>query len=191
MRLCLYGTRDAALNLQNVVADHLVSIGFRSGVAFPCVYWHPDKNLTTLVHGDDYASSGFGKYLQWFDDELRKRFEIKTWVVGMGEKDTKESKILNRVIRATPYGWELEADPRHAELIVEELGLKLAKPVVSPGDDSPPDELEGEDSELDEWLTQRFRSLTARANDLTADRPDLQYAVKEMCREMSKPKKSS
>ena len=82
MRLCLYGTRDAALNLQHVVADHLTSIGIQRGKAFPCVYWHPERHITTLVHGDDYASSSFGEDLEWLDLELRKRFEIKTCVVS-------------------------------------------------------------------------------------------------------------
>ena len=33
----------------------------------------------------------------------------------------------------------------------------------------------------------RFRAVAARANYLAADRPDIQYAVKEICRSMSKP----
>ena len=33
----------------------------------------------------------------------------------------------------------------------------------------------------------RFRAVAARANYLAADRPDIQYAVKEICRKMAKP----
>ena len=33
----------------------------------------------------------------------------------------------------------------------------------------------------------RFRAVAARANYLQADRPDIQYAVKEICRRMAKP----
>ena len=36
----------------------------------------------------------------------------------------------------------------------------------------------------------RFRAVAARANYLSADRPDIQYAVKEVCRRMAKPVKS-
>ena len=32
-----------------------------------------------------------------------------------------------------------------------------------------------------------FRAIAARANYLPADRPDIQYAVKEVCRRMAKP----
>ena len=34
-----------------------------------------------------------------------------------------EGKALSRIIRRTGKGWELEADPRRAELVVGQLGL--------------------------------------------------------------------
>ena len=37
----------------------------------------------------------------------------------------------------------------------------------------------------------RFRTVAARANYLATDRPDIQYAVKEICRKMAKPVKST
>ena len=33
----------------------------------------------------------------------------------------------------------------------------------------------------------RFRAVAARANYPSGDRPDIQYAVKEICRRMAKP----
>ena len=188
MRLCLYGTRDAALNWQNVVSEHLICIGFVRSTAFPCVFWHPTRDITCLVHGDDYASTGLKHDLRWFNEELQKKFEIKTSIVGPGKDEVNETKILNRVIRHTSSGWELEADPRHAEFMIEELGLKDAKPVVSPGEDAAEEEMS---EELDEWQPQRFRSLAARSKYQSADRPDIQYSVKELCRCVSKPTKRS
>ena len=37
----------------------------------------------------------------------------------------------------------------------------------------------------------RYRSVVARANYMAADRPDIQYAVKELCRDMGAPSRSS
>ena len=37
----------------------------------------------------------------------------------------------------------------------------------------------------------RYRAIAARCNYLSLDRPDLQFAVKEVCREMSKPTSKS
>ena len=33
-------------------------------------------------------------------------------------------KILTTIVRATSEGWEYEPDQRHAEIIVQELGLE-------------------------------------------------------------------
>ena len=96
----------------------------------------------------------------------------------------REGKILNRIIRVTDQGWQLEADPRHAELIIQELGLSQSKGLTTPGVDDPANDNETE--LIGERLT-HYRSLAARANYLAMDRPDLQFPVKELCRHMSRP----
>ena len=87
----------------------------------------------------------------------------------------------------TPDGWTIEADPRHAELIVEQLGVAEARSVVSPGVDG----ADEDDNDDDEFITgaglTRFRGVAARCNYMSFDRPDVQFATKEICREMSKP----
>ena len=104
----------------------------------------------------------------------------------MGKDHQQEGKVLNRIIRCTEAGWEIEADPRHAELVVEQLGIEdegVSTPGVSGTDEEDEDgdvSLEGED------IT-RYRGVTARCNYMAADRPDCVFATKEGCREMSKP----
>ena len=41
--------------------------------------------------------------------------------------------ISNQTIRWTRWGIELEADPRHTEIVVRELGLEGATPSKVPG----------------------------------------------------------
>ena len=77
----------------------------------------------TLVHGDDYVSSGMQGDLNWLEMELEKAYEIQTQKLGPYSGLDKEGKVLNRIVRCTSGGWELEADPRHAELVVEQLGV--------------------------------------------------------------------
>jgi hypothetical protein len=73
--------------------------------------------------------------------------------------------------------------------MVEELGLKECKAVGTPGEDEKKHEMEGNDEEEDKEGARKFRSLAARANYLAADRLDIQYSVKEVCRGMAKPSK--
>jgi hypothetical protein len=94
-------------------------------------------------------------------------------MVGPGQEDVQEAKILNRVIRCTKAGWEIEADPRHAELLIEQFGLEAAKPVGTPGveeaENKPEDETPLEGPEIRD-----YRGVAARGNYLGADRPDIQ-----------------
>ena len=99
--------------------------------------------------------------------------------------------MLNRVISRTGRGWELEADLRHAELIVQQLGLVDGKTVITPGVDMPEasamDEDEDEEEALSPEQATMYRFIGARCNYLQPDRPDIQYATKEVCRIMAKP----
>ena len=128
LQLCLYGTRDAALNWQQTLSDHLVENGFVRGVGHLSVFHHATRDIWTLVHGDDYCSAGAGADLDWFEDVPAKNYEIKSQRIGRGKtKDGKdkaaEGQVPHRVVRSTDIGFELEADLRHAELIIEQFGL--------------------------------------------------------------------
>ena len=52
-------------------------------------------------------------------------------VASVGQKS--DMRILNKIVRETPNGIELEADPRHAEIAIKELGLQDAKASPVPG----------------------------------------------------------
>ena len=56
-------------------------------------------------------------------------------VLGHSDREgvQREAKILNRVIRAPPQGWEYECDRRHVQIIPEQLELTEAKPLSIPG----------------------------------------------------------
>ena len=100
-----------------------------------------------MVHGDDFISSGCTQGLKLLEERLGKRFEIKTSIVGTGVDQVKEARVLNRVIRITEHGWEYEPDQRHAELIIEDMGMKEANPVNTPGEDDKSWEEEEEEEE--------------------------------------------
>ena len=126
LNLSLYGTRDAAANWQHCVATHLLSLGFQQGRSNPCVFYHAGRRVRTLVHGDDYASTGTHDSLRWLQSQLEIKFDMKTQMVGHSEKEgvVKEARILNRIVRATSGGWEYECDQRHVEIILEQLELQ-------------------------------------------------------------------
>ena len=93
--------------------------------------------------------------------------------------------MLNRVIRWTEDGWEMEPDQRHVDIVVKELGLSEARPVSTPGEST--NVIDQDEIPLSEHDATRYRAMAARANYLAADRTDLMYAAKEICRGMAKP----
>ena len=135
--------------------------------------------------------------VDWFHKAPGEKFEIQTQRLGRGkDKEGKpkleEGQVLNRVIRRTDAGWESEADPRHAELIMQHLDIQDAKSVSTPGVDQPvASNEEIEDEDLGPAESTKFRAIGARCNDVQPDRPDIHYATKDVCRMMSKPNKKS
>ena len=72
-----------------------------------------------------------------FDKLLRSRYDVKrTGTLGFDTGDDHEVVMLNRVLRATTIDGEefieIEADSRHAELIVQKLGLATATAAATP-----------------------------------------------------------
>ena len=187
LKMSFYGTRDAASNFQNEVKIFMQGVGFRAGKYNTCTYWHCDRDIKTMVHGDDFVSSGAEEELRWLEAQMKGRFEIKTQILGHGQNLEKEGKILNRVLRVTEKGWEYEADQRHGEIIVRAMGLDCAKGVSSPGEELMKWQEDEDEKLLEQRLSSEYRAIAARANFLAMDRPDIQYPVKEICRAMSNP----
>ena len=55
----MYGTRDASQNWEEEYSETLKEIGFSRGKASPCVFYHKDKAIRLVVHGDDFTLLGF------------------------------------------------------------------------------------------------------------------------------------
>ena len=70
---------------------------------------------------------------------------------------------------------------------MQELGLHDSNSVITLGEN----ELRRKEGEREEPLEEseatRYRAIAARANYLAADRPDVMYSVKEICRGMANP----
>lgn len=67
-------------------------------------------------------------------------------------------------------------DPRHAAIIIQELGLQDSKSLVISIAKADVDE---DPEKLDQLSTTKCKSLVAGANYLAVGRPDIQYICKE------------
>ena len=122
-----------------------------------------------VVHGDDFTVLAFDKQLDWFRQEIAKKFDVKfRGKIGPADSDQKSMRILNRVIEWKSDGIHMEADQRHAELIIKMLELKSANSVVTPGI-SGSEDVSHEKIELSPQDASKYRAITARGLYLSQD----------------------
>ena len=62
----MYGTRDAAQNWEAEYSEFMELIGFQRGLASPCVFYHPERNIRAVIHRDDFTLLGREIDLDWF-----------------------------------------------------------------------------------------------------------------------------
>ena len=96
----------------------------------------------------------------------------------------KAARVLDRLARWTEQGLEYDADPRQCEKLLRDLKLEGAKSVGWPGIKPTAEQVDGDES-LSPEKASPFRDVAARANYLAADRPEIQFAAKEVCMWMS------
>ena len=115
LRRCLYGTRDAPARWEAFLAAELRKMGFGQGLSSPCCFYHREKELRCVVHGDDFMFAGPGAALAWAEAAMNEQFLMKVvGRLGPDAGDVSELRVLNRVLRWTEGGIAYEADPRHA-----------------------------------------------------------------------------
>ena len=117
-----------------------------------------------------------------YDVKLRGR-------LGPEKHDQKLMTISNRCLEWRCDGIYYEADPRHAEIIIEEVGVQGSRPMVTPGIKSSliPEE---DDPALKQELATKSKRIVARGYFLCQDSMDIQYATKEIPRGMATPRQS-
>ena len=100
-----------------------------------------------------------------------------------------EERCSASLLGWTDSGLEYEADPRQIEHMMVDLGLEGAKTVGTAGV-----KIDAAKSRADQplgWEKHTLhRAITARGKYVCADRPDTQFASKELCRWMAGPTES-
>jgi hypothetical protein len=181
--------RPAASAWEKDYSEKLLALGFKKGVAAPTVFFCESKNVRCVVHGDDFTFTGKKKDLEMIAKAMKEVYELKVRaVLGDGVSDDKEITILNRKLSWGEDGLKYEADEKHVEEILKYFNLsKESRGLDAPSIRESATEATEDSKPLDAKGATEFRGLAARANYLSLDRADIQYATKEACREMAAP----
>ena len=151
------------------------------------VFWHAERDLACVVHGDDFTLGGDDEDLDWIEKLMKEWYEVKVRArLGGDQRDDKSIDVLGRRIVWTSRGIEYEADPKHRTEIIKAFNLEAESKSLSVTGRAKDSE-ESDETELDREESARFRAIAAKLNYLAQDSPDLQFAAKEVCRHMAKP----
>ena len=88
--------------------------------------------MKTLVHGDDFVTTGRLKELEWFTKEMNKKYESKHIRLGSSEGSVKSIKVLNRIVTWEKDSISIEADMKHVTTAMRDLKLSDANGVGTP-----------------------------------------------------------
>jgi hypothetical protein len=168
LKFTLYGMRVAAKNWEKAYSMTMKQCGFKQGKANATSFYHEDKSIRVVVHGDDFIASGCEEHLRWLESQLLKAYPLKMrGILGPGPNDSKEGVILNRKIRFDENGmFVFEADSEHVPKMLKSLGLEGCNTAVSPGSR---ERVSEEEWGLSPRGTSIFRSVVARGNYLAQD----------------------
>lgn len=90
----MYGTRDAPQNWEFALRSILTNLGFVRGRASPCVYYHEDRNVRMVIHGDDLTLLGHDADLDWCRQQIQQHLDIKVCGrLGSGPSDRNSIRI--------------------------------------------------------------------------------------------------
>lgn len=186
----LYGTRKASQLWAEYIEQKLLAAGFTKITVIPCCYFHEEKVLDVVVHGDDFIAGGEPSSLDWFDGVMLESFKTKR-VGRVGPGGDESVKFLNRALRWSPKGFELEPDVRHADRMIKDLGLENSKGTDSPGTKTVEKNILEACDLLDATEKKLFMSIAGTGLYLAIDRPDIQFAMGQIMMDMKSPMVSS
>ena len=99
----LYGFRPAAAAWENHYAEKLAGAGFVRGLATLVSFYHAQKDISLVVHGDDFIFVGEEAVLGWAQREMEQRFLVKViGKLGGDSGDDKELRILTGLSAGQP-----------------------------------------------------------------------------------------
>ena len=117
----------------------------------------------------------------WLSQKLGEKLEL-VQKARMGPGYDSEATVLNRCVMCSDSGLTWEADPRHAELVVAELGLHTSSETT----DEPRRRCTTGPRGTGIRWAKTYHSVSARLAYLASDRPDIAFACKGCSRAVGK-----
>ena len=178
-----YGRRVAGTRWVEWYADQLKEMNCQRNTIAPWFFHHAGYDISLEVHMDDIYGCGPRKKVEKFLKELQKRVVMKAEIHEKGSEFTH----LKRVRKLDKSGnMFIMPNPQHIKQAAEILGLESSKaaptPAVAGGTTSTKEE-----RPLDEEESKVYKTATGILMYVSPDRPDAQYAIRELTKDLKNP----
>jgi hypothetical protein len=175
----IYGLKQAPLAWYNRLSLWLTSVGFKSSIADPCVFYRLDSNPVWLfIHVNDIAV--FGKDLSNFKAQIKTKFDMK----DLGKADL----LLGIKIHHDPSAIVL-SQRHYVHSLLELYGMENCRSVATPlVSNSQLEKATAEDIDRFNSLGVNFQSAVGALSYFSsATRPDISYAVSNLSQFLEAP----
>ena len=190
----LPGQRDASSLWSDFCDELLVAENFEHCQGVPALYrLKENKKIVAIciVHVDDLQFAGKKKTIEPILAHLKKKVNLQIEGPLLSEEDYEKGfseenvKFLKRKYIFQESELRIFSDSKYSKKLTEMLKLEKKKPKNSPC--SPACQEKDESPELGESTSGIFRSRMGILLYMAHDRPDIQFAVRNLSTAMSKP----
>ena len=183
----LYGCHLAAQAWEEHSSALLKNHGFKLLKSVQVAFVHETRDMSGVVHGDDFVWESVDEDLDWVQKLLEDKHELKNrGRLGFGPNDVRKIDTLGCVIEVT-RGDHLTGHRRHFDLLQEYFGMDdKTKVLTKNGYEDGPEQVELRETELSMEECKAFRMIAARFNHMAQENPWLQFPAKKVCRNMAK-----
>ena len=189
----LYGTRKASKRWQQHYTRVLKGYGWVASSVVPGIFHHRNPAGTCGCHGDDFMAEGDDDLLTRLDTIMSTEFEAK--LLGrVGRGRLPEIKFLKRKLRwhedETSFSWSGGA--HYVAELAELLGFtsdKTSTKTKTPGTKATGSCARDALELLEPSQAVTYRSAVGMVGYIVLDRPDCQFAAKEVMSKTQEPRK--
>ena len=179
-----YGRRVAGTRFVEWAAGKVVKGGCLRSALAPWLFHHPTLDISLEWHMDDIYGCGPPEAVKKFLAELHKEIEMKSEMHMPGGKPYYHLK------RKRTYGKDgsllIQADAKHLTNLKKLLHLNGAKGAVTPAVTGGNNFAHGE-VRLNEEDAKKFKTAVGTLMYLAPDRPDCQFAIRELTKNLKEP----
>ena len=120
----LYGPRDAPLIWQDRLRCRMTLLGFKESLRVRCKFYQETKDVEMVAHDDDIFVVGCSKDVQDVHRGLASTY------AGPRTRNGEVEYLVRRIV-FTENGRENHGDPKHAVILLKEIGMDMCKSVSS------------------------------------------------------------